>query len=109
MSENSFSASKDVSRLSQEEKVKARGQKFGSNTSDDAKKAMRLEKFSSDSPVKTVGGDLEKMKQRGERFGENVSKKFQKMSDKERQQSRKDRFSAESSPTEKTKKIRLST
>ena len=104
-----FSPSKDISRLSQEDRIKARGDKFGGNTSDVAKKAMRLEKFASDSPIKSPGGDLDKMKQRGERFGENVSKKFLKMTDKERQETRKSRFSNESTPNEKYKKIRIST
>ena len=92
--------------LSATERIKARGERFGINTSDDAKRAMRIEKFGS--PSKPVGGDLEKMKQRGERFGENVSKKFTTMSDKEKQQTRKARFSSSSTPTD-TKKMRLST
>ena len=105
-----MSSTKEFSILSQEERIKARGQKFGAQSSDEAKKVMRLEKFGADSPIKPVGGDLEKMKQRGERFGENVSKKFLKMTDKDRQQLRKNRFSVESSPNEKpNKKIRLST
>ncbi|KAI6649101.1 SAP domain-containing ribonucleoprotein [Oopsacas minuta] len=96
--------------LSLNERIKARGERFGTQTSDEAKKAMRLEKYG-DTPAKTVaGGDLEKMKQRGERFGENVSKKLVSMSDKERQEMRKNRFASDSSAGENklTKKIRLS-
>ena len=75
---------------------------------------MRLEKFSasSGSPAKISfgSGDLEKMKQRGERFGENVSKKFVKLSDKERQDLRKTRFTSGADTVPSTnKKLRLST
>ena len=97
-----------IKDLSATERIKARGERFGVNTSDDAKRAMRTEKFGSSSPAKSPGGDLEKMKQRGERFGENVSKKLVTMSDKEKQQSRKNRFSSGETPSV-TKKTRLST
>lgn len=108
--DDSLKVTSPVKDLSVTERIKARGERFGVNTSDEAKRVMRSEKFgsSSSSPVKSIGGDLEKMKQRGERFGENVSKKFTTMSDKEKQQSRKTRFSSSSTPAD-TKKIRLST
>jgi len=104
-------------KVSAEEKIKARAERFGGFQSDEAKKTARAERFSGMLPTKngTAGkkigeappADLELLKKRAERFGTAVSPLVKQAEVSEAIKRRQERFGIVSKDEPKPKKIAL--
>ncbi|KAK7579811.1 hypothetical protein V9T40_000440 [Parthenolecanium corni] len=105
------------SSQSEEERLEERKRKFGV-LDDDEKKRARAARFGitdsstkkSGAVSKTLADSLEKLKSRAERFGSVISPLLSKLSEEEKMQARKNRFSGTTSssnvPEEEKKKLR---
>ncbi|XP_005110485.1 SAP domain-containing ribonucleoprotein [Aplysia californica] len=91
----------EVSKLSHEERLKMRAEKYGV-VSTEAKKELRAQRFGLPSSGGALSGlgtgqqnvDVDKLKKRAERFGTVVSKSLTKVEEDERKRKRAERFGA---------------